>query len=362
MTTFLQLHFLTAYPPSNLNRDDLGRPKTAIVGGTTRLRVSSQSLKRAWRTSAVFSEHLEGNVGTRTKEIGIQLFDRLVKGGVAEKRSKEVAQQIAGHFGKLQKDERDKPQNGLRSEQLFHFSPRELKVIDGLLERTIQGEVISGEDITASLKSEGGAADVALFGRMLASKDTKEDYTIEAAAQVAHAFSVQRVSIEDDFFTAVDDLNTGEGAGHMGVTEFSSGLFYGYVCVDEDLLIENLKGDKPLARATLHALVESLATVSPTGKQNSFASRAYCSYLLAERGSRQPRSLSVAFLAPVTDYSESGGSSGMLDNAVARLDDTRAKMDRAFGPCASSSAVMNVLAEKGTLEEVLRFTSEAVNG
>jgi len=43
MGNFIQLHLLTSYPPSNLNRDDLGRPKTAIMGGKTRLRISSQS-------------------------------------------------------------------------------------------------------------------------------------------------------------------------------------------------------------------------------------------------------------------------------------------------------------------------------
>lgn len=51
MTTFIQLHLLTAYAPANLNRDESGRPKTAFMGGVERLRVSSQSLKRAWRVS-----------------------------------------------------------------------------------------------------------------------------------------------------------------------------------------------------------------------------------------------------------------------------------------------------------------------
>jgi CRISPR system Cascade subunit CasC len=34
MSEFIQLHILASYPPSNLNRDDLGRPKTAVMGGT----------------------------------------------------------------------------------------------------------------------------------------------------------------------------------------------------------------------------------------------------------------------------------------------------------------------------------------
>ena len=70
MSRFLQLHVLTFYPPANLNRDDTGRPKTAVIGGTTRLRVSSQSLKRAWRTSDVFRTALEGHLASRTQRLG----------------------------------------------------------------------------------------------------------------------------------------------------------------------------------------------------------------------------------------------------------------------------------------------------
>jgi CRISPR system Cascade subunit CasC len=71
MTTFLQLHMLTSYPPACLNRDDLNRPKTTVMGGVPRLRISSQSLKRAWRKSPCFEESLKGHVGTRTKTKGV---------------------------------------------------------------------------------------------------------------------------------------------------------------------------------------------------------------------------------------------------------------------------------------------------
>ncbi|WP_455562504.1 type I-E CRISPR-associated protein Cas7/Cse4/CasC, partial [Escherichia sp.] len=71
MTTFIQLHLLTAYPAANLNRDDTGAPKTVVLGGATRLRVSSQSLKRAWRTSALFEQALAGHIGIRRDEVVI---------------------------------------------------------------------------------------------------------------------------------------------------------------------------------------------------------------------------------------------------------------------------------------------------
>ena len=100
MSTFIQLHLLTSYPPSNLNRDDLGRPKTAIMGGKNRLRISSQSLKRAWRTSDLFAEALEGHIGTRTKDMGVEIYKALRGKGAAEGNAKEWAKQIAEVFGK----------------------------------------------------------------------------------------------------------------------------------------------------------------------------------------------------------------------------------------------------------------------
>ncbi len=105
MSRFVQLHVLTAYPPANLNRDDTGRPKTALLGDTQRLRVSSQSLKRAWRMSDVFEKEVgEHHRGTRTKRLGIDLFETLTKAGVADKQAREWTRGIAGQFGKLKAD------------------------------------------------------------------------------------------------------------------------------------------------------------------------------------------------------------------------------------------------------------------
>ena len=101
MSRFIQLHVLTAYPPSNLNRDDTGRPKTALVGDALRLRVSSQSLKRAWRTSDVFEAAVGQQLGKRTKMIGVEVFKTLTGAGIADKPARGWARAIAGQFGKL---------------------------------------------------------------------------------------------------------------------------------------------------------------------------------------------------------------------------------------------------------------------
>ena len=101
MSRFIQLHLLTAYPPANLNRDDMGSPKTAKMGGYDRLRVSSQCLKRTWRTSDAFAEALEGHIGIRTKEMGLKAYQLMMDKGITHKKALEWTQPIAAVFGKL---------------------------------------------------------------------------------------------------------------------------------------------------------------------------------------------------------------------------------------------------------------------
>ena len=345
MTQFIQLHLLTSYPPSNLNRDDLGRPKTAIIGGTERLRISSQSLKRAWRTSEHFENALSEFKGTRTKRLGTEVYEKLTGAGVKEKDAEKWASAIAGVFGKVKKE------NPLEIEQLAHVSPEEWQAVMALADTLANENREPEKDELALLRVKPKAVDIALFGRMLASSPA---FNVEAAAQVAHAVTVNQVKIEDDFFTAVDDLNTHEedaGAGHMGDAGFSSGVFYQYICIDRDRLVENLQGDEALARKAIAALTEAAAKVAPTGKQNSFASRAYTSYLLAEKGSQQPRSLSVAFLKPVH-------GNDLMTDAIEALENQRDNFDRMYGDCADERRFMNAYAGEGDiLQDIIDFVA-----
>lgn len=366
MARFIQLHLLTSYPPANLNRDDLGRPKTAMMGGFPRLRVSSQSLKRAWRTSDTFTEALKGHIGTRTKAMGVKIYDSIKEKKVPHKKAMEWSKTIAGVFGKLKKlsekdkkglkelDENDRLKKELielEIEQLAHFSPEEEVAINMLIDKLVAADEGPEDEDLNLLRKEHTAVDIALFGRMLASSPA---YNTEAAAQVAHAISVHKVTVEDDFFTAVDDLNKGEedmGAGHMGETEFAAGLFYLYACIDRDLLEKNLGGDGELANKTIASFIECAATVAPTGKQNSFASRARASYILCEQGDQQPRSLSVAFLQPVN-------GSDMLNTTIDQFHKTMENMDKVYGDCADKRAAMNALTGKGSLAEIIGCATE----
>ena len=350
MSTFIQLHLLTSYPPSNLNRDDLGRPKTAVMGGEQRLRISSQCLKRAWRTSDVFEKVLKGSIGKRTKEMGIKIYKQLIEGGIKDEEAKEWAGKIAEVFGKRKTKKKGKPLQEIEIEQLVHFSPEEINDIDNLTKKLIKEKRGPEEKELELLHKDNKAVDIALFGRMLADKP---GFNCEAAVQVAHAITVHKVAVEDDYFSAVDDLNTGEehsGSGHLGEAEFGAGLYYLYVCINKDLLMENLNRDTELVKKAIRALTESTITVSPSGKQNSFASRANASYVLAEKGEYQPRSLSVAFLKSVS-------GKDMEEEAIDALTTKRNNFDKVYEH-SNKSYEMYVSQGKGKLSELLDFVSE----
>lgn len=349
MTRFVQLHVLTAYPPANLNRDDTGRPKTALLGDALRLRISSQSLKRAWRMSDVFEEAMAGHLGTRTKLMGVEAYKTFAANGVPEKSAREWARSIAGAFGKQKADKKTDSNDDLQIEQLAHVSPEERREVESLVARCIERKEGPTSEELNLLSVPKTAVDIAMFGRMLANP-AHAPYEREAAVQVAHAVTVHRAAVEDDYFSAVDDLNK-KGAGHLDERGYGAGLFYLYVCIDRDLLLENLGSDATLCAQALKGLVHAVTQVAPTGMQNSFGSRAHASYLLAEKGRQQPRSLVQAFLRPVKPW----GERDMLSLAVDALTHRRDNFDKVYGPCADSRCHFDVERGEGSLAEVVAF-------
>ena len=200
------------------------------------------------------------------------------------------------------------------------------------------------------LRTSDTAADIALFGRMLAKNPS---FNREAAAQVAHAITTHKVTVEDDYYTAVDDLKTtAEDAdtGFLGEAAFGSGIFYLYLCVDRELLVKNLGGDRALAATALAALAEAAATTAPSGKQNSFAAHGRAGYILAERGDGQPRSLAGAFARPVT-------GDDLMGKSIKALTEFRNNIDAAYGAAAGARQEMQ-LGGAGTLAEIVAFFRE----
>lgn len=360
MTTFVQLHLLTAYPPANLNRDDTGRPKTARFGNVDRLRVSSQALKRSWRTSPAFKAALEGHLGERTQRLGEEIEGHLLKNGVAEAAARKAAREVADVFGKI-KGEGDKYPT--RIEQLVFVSAGERADALALAERIAGGESI---DLTKTplLRPVDGAVDIGMFGRMLADDP---DFNREAAVQVAHAVTTHRAVVEDDYYTAIDDLKTpaeDAGAGFVGEAGFGAGTFYLYLCIDRDLLTRNLGGDADLAKRGLAALIQAAATVGPKGKQASFASRALASYGLVEVSDGAPHTLASAFLKPV-------GGEDVLAGSIAAFEATRNGFRTAYDLPESRRdrepegwrdtdgpwPVFNVLTGEGSLKRLIAYAT-----
>jgi CRISPR system Cascade subunit CasC len=384
---------LVSYPPSNLNRDDLGRPKTAMMGSSQRLRISSQSLKRAWRTSEIFDKHLDfSEKSVRSRKIGVLIFKSLTTGTelidllnenesksknktIDEETARLVTSNLLHLYGNQEKPKPEERENNPLKEyetaQLCVLSKDEVYKLNECLIKVVEND----ERLVALLKREykkekeinkfkkelqkefellsnaKTAVDIAMYGRMLT---TYSFYNVEAAVQVSHAITVNEVAVEDDYFTAVDDLNNGEedmGAAHIGENEFASGLFYTYVCINRNLLKENLGKDEELTKRALKALVESATKVAPTGKQNSFASRAYATYLMVEKGTQQPRSLSVAFLEAVKDKN-------LLKKAIEALKDTREKIEKVYDTCSTDKKEMNAYTGEGSLDEILSFVEK----
>ncbi len=323
---FVELHILQNFAPSNLNRDDTGAPKDCEFGGYRRARISSQCLKRSVRT-AFRTEHLvpEPQLAARTKRLVDELVSRLERSGKNASEARQVAKATLTSMGLGLGDEnRTQYLLFLGSQEIDAFVAQCVEHWPALLAMAEDGADGSDEGrqpakrrsskeakkaakatVPAALAGglerilDGGrAADLALFGRMLADLP---DRNIDAASQVAHAISTHRVNTEFDFYTAVDDLKPGEttGADMLGTVEFNSACFYRYSNVDLEQLRRNLGGDEDLARKTLEAFLKASIRAIPTGKQNSMAAQNPPSSVLAIARRSGLWSLANAFLKPV---------------------------------------------------------------
>jgi CRISPR system Cascade subunit CasC len=366
--TIVDVHILQTVPPSNLNRDDTGSPKTAIYGGVRRSRVSSQAWKRATRVA--FAQLLDrAELGVRTKR-GVELLADRIKALAPEleERANELAAETLKAVGVLkasdqaQKNEKAPAKKAAaETSYLVFFSARQL---DNLAEAAV-GAARADEPFTEALKAHNVKAlanhdhsvDVALFGRMVA--DVK-DINVDAAAQVAHAISVHPVDNEYDYFTAVDDRKEAvdeSGAGMIGTVEFNSATLYRYATVDVDRLRDNL-GDPLAVRRALEAFLRAFATSMPTGKQNTFANRTLPDAIVVILRDTQPINLVGAFEEPVTD----GLTTGRVRMAADRLAEYAADVERAYGVRPVRSWVVRVgdrtkavasLGEEATLDELI---------
>ena len=306
---FLQIHSLHGYSAALLNRDDSGLAKRMTYGGTTRTRVSSQCLKRHWRMDdGVHAlQRIDGaTAAVRSREtVTRRVIEPLKDAGHDPDtiQAIEAAFQIAVYGDKG--DKRSKRQPLLLGEQeITYLADEARRIAEVHTGNPKEAEAAAKEwakQSKANMKvlrdncSLPGGIIAALFGRMVTSD---VEANIDAAVHVAHAFTVHAEESESDYFTVVDDLQRVEddaGADHIGETELTSGLFYGYVVLDRKMLIDNLGNNTQMAGAVAERLVHLIATVSPGAKLGPTAPYGYASWMLVEAGERQPRSLAEAF-------------------------------------------------------------------
>ena len=352
MALFIELHALQTVPPSNINRDDTGSPKTATYGGSRRARVSSQAWKRAIR--ADFGRRLDPELsGVRTKRVPALLRDAIVEiePDLADRAGAlaEAAVEAAGL--KLEKSRRkDVAEDALRETGYLVFLSR--RQIVRMAEMVVEHR--EEADLAKALKAAGirrvadqdHSFDIALFGRMVADQ---ADLTVDAAAQVAHAISVHAVDNEFDYFTAVDDQNTDEetGAGMIGTVEFNSSTLYRYATVNVDGLSDNL-GDPDATAAAVEAFVESFVRSMPTGKQNTFAHGTLPQAVVITARTTQPINLVQAFERAVVPV----GEVSRLEMASKRLVDTAAGIEAAYGEAPERVWVVRSTDEAAALDSM----------
>lgn len=322
---FVELHMIQNFAPANLNRDDTNNPKDCEFGGLRRARISSQCIKRAIRTAPVFAATTQVDIGTRTKWLVDLLRKQLVAAGKSEEEATAVlADFVPQYASKLDKD-------GTKTAVLLYLSQAEIeRIVQALLENwdDLPEEAARlAKTLVKGQKEWTSAPDIALFGRMLAEKP---ELNLEAACQVAHAISTHRVTMEMDFYTAVDDLNPEDtaGAGMMGFTGFDSACFYRYARVDWDQLVANLNGDADLARRAVEGFLRASVAAVPSGKQNSFAANNPPSLLLAVvREDGMGWSLANAFERPVRPR----GDEGLVAPSAAALDAYWGRLCQVYG-------------------------------
>ncbi len=342
----IAIHMLTAYPPSNPNRDETGQPKTAVVGGKTRQRISSQCIKRTWRLSGPMS-HLCDQFSMRTRGLGSEVLKLLTANGTLPKVAMDRAKKIAEKFGKI--DPKRTPDHS----EMVVFGHEEWGAAMALAQVLGQEQRDPTEAELDALPRSTQSIDCALFGRMRAADPS---LNVDAAVSVSHCLTVNQANIESDFWTSVDDLkqadeNADGGAGGMGDVEFGSGIYYTYVDIDVAQLLENLSGDSGRARDAIGALIKAMATTTPGGHRATFGHQGRASYLRAEIGDSSGNLFCPAFETPINS----------MTKAIEKLRATSENISRVYS-LERHIAELSVPEETGTLSQVIQAAVQTVEG
>ena len=308
---YLDIHAIQTLPPSNVNRDDTGSPKTAIYGGVRRARVSSQSWKRAMRQ--YFLQESAEDFGIRSLNVVKYVADRIVKmeASLSEETAMKMAEKIFNNAGIKTKDQKTKALLFLGKNQA-----------EQLAAAAIRDE--TDKKVLKQIFCDNPGVDIALFGRMVADDPSLNE---DASAQVAHAISTHEVQTEFDFYTAVDDLapEDNAGAGMLGTIEYNSSTLYRYANIAMHDLARQL-GDKVQAVEAARLFIQAFANSMPTGKVNTFANQTLPQLLMINIRLDRPVNLVSAYEKPVKS------STGNVEPSIERLLDEVKKAEKFVQP------------------------------
>lgn len=327
---FVDVHAIQTVPPSNMNRDDTGSPKTALYGGVRRARVSSQAWKRAIRQ--YFNEQGESsNVGVRTKKVVDYVAKKIME--LDSAKSKEESMELASEVFNKAGIKTKKVEDRVETSVLLFLGDQQAKA---LAEAALSG-VKDKKQLQAALK-ENPAVDIALFGRMVAEDPSLNE---DASCQVAHAISTHGVQTEFDFFTAVDDMapEDNAGAGMLGTVEYNSSTLYRYGNIAAHELLAQL-GSKEQTIRSICLFIESFVNAMPTGKINTFANQTLPQALVVTLRKDRPVNLISAYEEPVRS------SSGYAKHSIDKLFDEMNKAETFVQP-AAEVLYLNTLSNQG---------------
>ena len=314
MTKFIDIHVLQSIPAANLNRGENGDPKTVIYGGKLRSRVSSQSWKHAMREDfKAQTQYTDWLSSTRSKLIPQKIIDDLTADGMDEQKAVDLvtnALAVASIKVKAPKKGTDDPYT---TDTLLMLSAGQIRNLTNFLKEhpDLDAKTVKKDKDSKAIKqaltdllNTDNALDLALFGRMVAG-DAK--LNVDAASQVAHAFSINEIVPEFDFFTAVDDIKESQGAGMMGSMGYNTSTLYRYANLNVDELKHNL-GDEELTEKGIKQFIKSFVLSMPTGKQNTYANKTLPQYVMVNVRDDTPVNLANAFEKPIK---LAGGESGV---------------------------------------------------
>lgn len=296
---FLDIHAIQTVPPSNINRDDTGSPKTAQYGGVTRARVSSQSWKRAIR-KYFYDKGDTQNIGIRSCDIVKYIDKKIVDkdNSISVEDAITLVEKTLNAAKLSTKDQKLKALFFISNNQADKFAQA---CLDKKTDKTELQEILKTDT----------SIDIALFGRMLADDPSLNE---DASSQVAHAISTHAIESEFDFYTAVDDLapEDNAGAGMLGTLEYDSSTLYRYANIALHDFYKQL-GDKEEVIDAVKLFVEAFVKSMPTGKINSFANQTLPQAVVVSLRSDRPINLVSAFEEPIKS------ENGYVDKSIQKL-------------------------------------------